>query len=110
MELAVVWLFVALLQYTQVLVSPKPSSQPSSAHAPGGSLWSRLCAAGSHADDAVTVNLHTMGALFLPVWTRRIFFASVFLHLMSILVSYTLAGSAAYARESLGLVVGQSRR
>eukprot|EP01135_Chromosphaera_perkinsii_P000491 Nk52_evm45s96 gene=Nk52_evmTU45s96 len=44
-------------------------------------------------------NLHRLGELFLAAGTQRIvFMISVFLHFASTLISYTLAGSEAYAQ------------
>ncbi|XP_066267964.1 uncharacterized protein [Branchiostoma lanceolatum] len=43
-------------------------------------------------------NLHLLGTLFLPCGTRQMFDIVVFLNFISILISYALAGSEAYAQ------------
>jgi amino acid permease len=47
-------------------------------------------------------DLHTMGTLFLGVYSRKIFDAAVMLHFTSILISYGIAGAQAYG-DLLGI-------
>jgi len=96
-------------QYNALMDADTPddllaSGQPGSDEAGSGEVPDKHAhSIGDSATVSDAPDLHAMGKMFLGKTSRVIFDAAVMLHFLSVLVSYALAGSLAYA-QLLGII------